>query len=182
MIKQTSETIEGFTSTERLAEGEFIEGYSITLGVQDRKMVPDDVYEIYNDGFQGKEYVAPDAMPLFGVHNWASSTRTYNNSFNLKLTQTALKAALKIGLDFVDACGHPFPQTFDTIIVKTGGEADRRIKQINNKKINTIRTDRIESETAWFLQTTDCNAIYCENNRLGIVNPPFMMFGSTGTK
>jgi len=89
------------------------------------------IHDVYNDGFTGANYVAPDGVELFGVHSWnTAGAATWDNSATAALSATAVDAAMEFGGNFKDASGKTFPQTYDTIFVKLGGTSAREAKKL----------------------------------------------------
>jgi hypothetical protein len=47
-------------------------------------------HKLFNDGFTGSEFLAPDGNPIFGSHTWNSSTATFDNGVTEVFSATAL--------------------------------------------------------------------------------------------
>lgn len=130
----------------------------------------DGIHGVYNDGFTGAEFLAPDGVELFGVHSWnTAGAATWDNSATTALSQTGVDTAMAFGGDFKDGSGKPFPQTYDTIFVKLGSSAEREAKKLfafditptSTNDINIYRGEftivsspYITTGTNWFMMDT----------------------------
>ncbi len=134
-------------------------------------------HQLFNDGFVGDIHLAPDAVPIFGVHTWNSSTATFDNGVTEVMSSTALDNLEAYGWAFTDAFGIEMPLTLNTLVAKTGWAASKLIKQLlevngwvglqmvantttnvniyKGGRYNFIETPYITSSTAWFAHATN---------------------------
>lgn len=128
------------------------------------------IHEVYNDGFTGATYLAPDGVALFGSHSWnTTGAAAWDNSATDALSQTSVDTAMEFGGDFKDGSGRPFPQTYDTIFVKLGGQAEREAKKLFAENISPtavndvniyqgefqiVSSPYLTSNTAWYMMDT----------------------------
>ena len=102
------------------------------------------LHGIYNDGFAGATYLAPDGVALFGSHSWnTAGSAAWDNSATAALSATAVDVAMAFGGDFKDGSGKPMPQTYDTIFVKLGGSAEREAKKLFAHDISPETTNNV---------------------------------------
>lgn len=141
---------------------------SLLRDVQNKFVV--DIHEVYNDGFTGASYLAPDGVALFGSHSWNTSGSTaWDNSATAALSDASVEAAVAFGGDFKDASGKPNPQTYNLIFVKLGGSAAKEAKKlfasdITPRTVNDVNVYQgeytivespyITSSTAWYMMDT----------------------------
>lgn len=130
-----------------------------------------DIHSVYNDGFAGATFLAPDGVALFGVHSWnTAGAATWDNGVTPALSPAAVDTAFEFGGSFVDASGKPMPQSYNLIFVKLGGSAEREAKRIFAEGITPtaindiniyeggivtiVSSPYITSLTAWFMMDT----------------------------
>ena len=86
--------------------------------------------------------LAPDAKALFdATHAWNSTSETFCNLLTGVFSPTKWDAALKMGTNITDAQGTPFPQNYDTILVRSNSTAALTIKRTFFGKVSSVLMD-----------------------------------------
>jgi hypothetical protein len=98
----------------------------------------EDVHQFLNEAFSSTNIAAPDGVALCGTHSWKTpgASTWSNNPTNAKVSSSAVDTIIEYGGDFKDAEGKPFPQNFDTVVVKLGSENAREAKRLFAKEIS----------------------------------------------
>jgi len=90
-----------------------------------------EMHRFFNEAFDSSsDLLAPDGVELSGVHTWNSTGTTFDNSGTDALDETAVDDIMEFGGAFVDAEGQPWPQNYDTIVVKKGSAAERQARKL----------------------------------------------------
>lgn len=181
-------------------------------------------HKMLNEAFDStSDFLAPDSVELCGAHTWTSG-KTFDNSATATLDADAVDTAVEFGADFSDSTGQPFPQNYDTIIVKMGSAAHRQALRLFAVGINPTAVADINiyeggtftiiatpfittaNKLNWFMMDSSVQSpLYMgitkaptmeepivQNNgairsnveafyKEGVVNMPYMIYGSDGS-
>lgn len=134
-------------------------------------------HKLFNDGFAGAEFLAPDGAAIFGVHTWNSTGNTFDNSATAAFSETALAALELYAGASLDAFAREKPLNLKTLVVKTGGAASTAARKIlaensqgnfklvaetssnvniyNNGQYTLIETPYITDTNFWFAHASN---------------------------
>jgi len=109
----------------------FLERQRNSLVLDINYKLVDSLHGFLNDAVGGATYLCPDGVALLGTHSWnTTGSETWSNLTTSKLTADAVDAAVLFGANFTGADGKLWPQTYNTIVVKTGSENARNGKRL----------------------------------------------------